>query len=306
MKPVTIVLMASLTALAAAALPSVAEHPTDRVADEVNSVEGLGFVNRPYDVLTPEERELNRTYLETQLVSSDTLLVLIERLRDPRTCYLVRHALIDLGTLVVTPLREVVRDTNNSFASRTEALRVLAELGDIESAALVEPEIVPIPLGYDRERVEFQRTYLRMTLHGMTEGERLNALIEMLTEPRKHRLAREALIEMGSPAVSNLIGVLERKEHPFVSRLDALWALKEIGDVRCLPAVVRVLEDPDETDHLRELAAYSLGEIGDRSAIPVLDRVIRTWRPGPDTGVYDVAETARDAVTKIRRRIQDQ
>ena len=141
-------------------------------------------------------------------------------------------------------------------------------------------------------------------MHGMTDRDRLNRLVEMLKDASKHRLAREALIEVGSAAVPSLIEVLRGKEHRSVSRLDALWALKEIGDARALPAIADVVEDSRETDHLRELAAYSLGEIGDQSAIPVLERVIRNWRAGPDTGVYDVGKTARDAVTKINRRMQ--
>lgn len=263
-----------------------------------------GFINRPLEELSSEDKALNRAYLEKEMkiTAKERILFLIDALKSPDTCYLSREILIDVGSPAIPYLREVVKDRNNRTIMRTEALKTLKGIGDTKAYELVEKEIEPIPLTYNPDDVEFQNIYLQMKLHGLGGAEKMDALIEMLRDKNKSRLAREALIKVGRPAVNRLIEVLQNKSNPFISRLDALWSLKEIKDTASLPYVIEVLNNPQETDQLRELAAYTLGEFRDERAISALEDNIEHWSPGPQTGTYNVRKTAIKALEKIRDR----
>jgi hypothetical protein len=260
------------------------------------------FVNKPVEQLTPEEKLINRSYIKEMIKTKgekEEISFLIKLLKNPKTCYLPREALVNIGIPAINYLRKVLKDKKNNYITRTEALKALRDIGDKKAYLLIEDEIKPISFVYRPEEYEFQRTYLQMKLEGLTEIEKIETLIEMLKDKNKSTLAREALIEIGTTTVPYLIDVLEDKKNPFISRLDALWSLKEIEDKRCIPTVIKILEDSTETDHLRELAAYTLGELREESAIPVLEKIIETWKPEPKTGIYNVAETAKKALEKI-------
>lgn len=83
----------------------------------------------------------------------------------------------------------------------------------------------------------------------------------------ERRMAREALIDIGAPAVPALARELES---PLASvRCEAAKALKDIGDAGAAPALVRALEDDDPS--VRRLAARGLVGLGHAALIPLLE-----------------------------------
>lgn len=261
------------------------------------------FINKLVEELSPEEKSINESYLERKIkeTKKDRLSLLIELLKNPEYLFLPRKALAEVGKHAIPPLRDVLTDKKNSIRTRTEALKALRDLSDKDAYILIDDQIKPIPPVYDREQAEFQNVYLEMKLQGLENTKKLNVLIEMLRDKNKTRLAREALIQIGKPAVPRLIAVLKEKENPFISRLDALWSLKEIKDVGSVHAVMEILKDTEETDQLRDLAAYTLGELGDEKAIPMLEEIVRDWKPGVETGPYNVGKSAEEALRKIKK-----
>jgi hypothetical protein len=89
--------------------------------------------------------------------------------------------------------------------------------------------------------------------------------------------AIEALGSLGAagrPAVPVLLPYLQLKlsQDDDDSRLPAIAALGSIGDPRAIPALVKVLDDPDDWRAVF-VAAESLGRLGASEALPALDRV---------------------------------
>ena len=83
----------------------------------------------------------------------------------------------------------------------------------------------------------------------------------------ERRLARQALIDIGAPAVPALSRELES---PLASvRCEAAKALKDIGDASAARALVRALEDDDPS--VRRLAARGLVGLGHAALIPLLE-----------------------------------
>ncbi|MBI4330038.1 MAG: HEAT repeat domain-containing protein [Chloroflexi bacterium] len=89
--------------------------------------------------------------------------------------------------------------------------------------------------------------------------------------------ARQALVDIGEPALDSLIKALSDKRKQV--RWEAAKALHDIGHLRAGPALVRALEDR-EFD-VRWLAAEGLIVLGRSGAIPLLGELVanadRSW-----------------------------
>ena len=83
----------------------------------------------------------------------------------------------------------------------------------------------------------------------------------------ERRIAREALIDIGGPAVPALVRELESSSAHV--RLEAAKALAEIGEARAAPALVRALEDGNAS--VRRTAARGLIGLGRGALIPLLE-----------------------------------
>ncbi len=197
-------------------------------------------------------------------------------------------------------------EDKNTFVVNMAA-DILRELGSKEA--------IPALKVQEYRSFNCQKARIKLELQGQNETKKLNLLIEMLKDENKSRLAREILIEIGTSAVSRLVEVLEDKDNPFISRIDALWSLKEIKDKRCVPLLIKILKDLSETDNLREFAAYTLGELRAKEAIPTLEEAIKMWdlkikktskiSPVPQRYIYDVGETAKESLKKIREKTDE-
>jgi len=87
----------------------------------------------------------------------------------------------------------------------------------------------------------------------------------------KHRSAREALVEIGRPAVPHLTkALLTGKDW---TRWESAKALGEIGDAEAVPALVEALRE--KSFDVRWLAAKGLINIGWRSITPLIESLIQ-------------------------------
>ena len=85
------------------------------------------------------------------------------------------------------------------------------------------------------------------------------------------RAAAEALVKIGTPAVSPLIQALgDRSENV---RAAAAWALGDLGDPQAIPALIQALGD--QSENVRWAAAWALGDLGDPQAVPPLIKALR-------------------------------
>jgi hypothetical protein len=85
---------------------------------------------------------------------------------------------------------------------------------------------------------------------------------------RQH--ARQALVEIGHPAVPALVTALESPQEQV--RWEAAKALSDIGAAEAAPSLVLALEDREFS--VRWLAAEGLVAIGHRSIVPVLEALV--------------------------------
>jgi HEAT repeat protein len=83
----------------------------------------------------------------------------------------------------------------------------------------------------------------------------------------ERRMAREALIDIGAPAVPALTRELESSRASV--RWEAATALSEIGDPSAAPALVQALEDDDAS--IRRVAARGLIGLGHAALMPLLE-----------------------------------
>ena len=97
--------------------------------------------------------------------------------------------------------------------------------------------------------------------------------------------ALNALVQIGKPAVSQLIDVLQSKEYNFVIRAAAATAIGKIGDPLEMPALVNALSDGEHD--VPEAAAEALVLFG-KPAIPLFDELVKY----PYTDAYRHAAVA--------------
>lgn len=67
--------------------------------------------------------------------------------------------------------------------------------------------------------------------------------------------------------------VSELKSPSAENRIDAAWALGELGDPRAVEYLINVLSDPDDT--VRYNVVKALGNLGDNKAVPYLTRALK-------------------------------
>jgi len=67
--------------------------------------------------------------------------------------------------------------------------------------------------------------------------------------------------------------VLELKSTSAENRIDAAWALGELGDQRAVEHLIKVLSDPDDT--VRYNVVKALGNLGDNKAVPYLSNALK-------------------------------
>ncbi len=82
--------------------------------------------------------------------------------------------------------------------------------------------------------------------------------------------ATQELRKIGKPAVLALTEALNE------GNIDAIRALRDIGDASSLSALIEALKDEDS--EVRWRAALALGKIGDKSAVPVLIKSLKDER----------------------------
>lgn len=127
----------------------------------------------------------------------------------------------------------------------------------------------------------------------------IKAFIIMLTDRdglvRKE--ARRALVDIGYPAVPELIRLLDDKRAQV--RWEAVNALSEIADPDAAPALVKRLED--KVFEVRWLAAKALINLGVVGLIPALQAIILTRKPNWlwDGVRHIVRELAKDDLAEL-------
>lgn len=67
--------------------------------------------------------------------------------------------------------------------------------------------------------------------------------------------------------------ISELKSPSVENRIDAAWALGELGDPRAVEYLIKVLSDPDDT--VRYNVVKALGNLGDHKAVPYLAKALK-------------------------------
>lgn len=247
---------------------------------------GPSFVNKPWQTLSKEEKEQNGSYLKNKLSTlndSETIEYLVSLLAEPKTCFLPEKALIDHGIAAVPRLREIARDVSRPVIVRAEILSILSELEDFGMIDVIneDPLLKKHLNAYDKVHgsplYEFQKHYLSLRIASLIqkkakETEKVETLVEMLEKGICDYLVRDEILASREVATDPLVRLLGNSKAPNISRVSALILLKEIADPKSGSAVVRILEDQNEDDQLRELAAITLGDIGSPNHVPVMQR----------------------------------
>jgi HEAT repeat protein len=116
------------------------------------------------------------------------------------------------------------------------------------------------------------RQYAAHLLGSAGEERAVPNLLQALHDPEKgvRNLAMQALVDLGTPAVDPLLGLLS--DHHWVIRYRGAEALGLIGDPRAVGPLVHLLSD--EKDHVRYMAAKGLGRIGGPEEIGSLIRAL--------------------------------
>lgn len=137
------------------------------------------------------------------------------------------------GAEVLEPLKE--RLSSPKAEVRWWAVRALAEIQDegvpgLLVKALADPD-------------QSVRWCAGLALRKRPSPEAIQALVSLLgdRDALTRRLAGDALLAIGSPAVPELLEVLQSGEYS--SRLEAVRALARIGDPRAIPALFEALDE---------------------------------------------------------------
>ena len=268
------------------------------------------FINKPVEKLTEEEKQLNGKYIGEILKHTnkeDSLNVLLEILKNPKTCYIARTSLISIGEKAINPLQEIVTEQKNNITLRSEALNVLLALNydkiisNIENDPIMDKRVTAYEASHSPDLIVFQRSYLHFKIKSMDKLEKTNFLIKLLKERKFVFLLRDEISKIGKDSIPQLQIILKDIKSPYPLRLDALFILKVIADKECINTVTDVLTDSEEKDQLRELAARILGEIGTQESISTLLKVSKEWK-FKEGSSYNLKKTAEDAVSSIKTR----
>ena len=266
------------------------------------------FVNKPWQTLTDDEREQNMAYVNNVTGKNQEIIdPLIALLTDPQTCFLPREALMRLGSDAVVILRQLVKEDARPLVVRSEALSILAELGDCKTAELLEkdPLIRKNITSYDEvhhsAKYIFQVQYVKLKLHGLSRNKKADVLTQLLKEECCVYVVMKELALLGKDATEFVVKILNSKEAPYLSRLTALNVITEIHDPKAAPFVMQVLQDRNEKDQLRALAANALGIMGDTGVIEMMQLAAEEWNPAGNTG-YDVRAAVEKAVKALREK----
>ncbi len=137
------------------------------------------------------------------------------------------------GPELVEPLRE--RLDNPEPEVRWWAVRALAEINDERVPGLLVKALA------DPDQGVSWCAGLALRNHPATEA--IPSLLVHLSDADAltRRLAGDALVATGSPAVPALLDVLQAGVHP--ARLEAIRALARIGDERAIPVLFAALDD---------------------------------------------------------------
>ncbi len=137
------------------------------------------------------------------------------------------------GPEVIDSLRQ--RLVNPEAEVRWWAVRALAEIHDERVPALLTR------LLSDPEKSVRWCAGLALRTHPSTQS--IPSLLPLLLDEDglTRRLAGDALIAIGSPAVPQLLDAMQKSVH--VARLEAVRALAKIADERSIPALFEALDD---------------------------------------------------------------
>ena len=218
---------------------------------------------------------------------------------DPSVRSAAVEALAALPPVDWSALRPLLLDPH-----REVALQVLRTMGEAHS--LTVDDLRPALASQDRT-LRLAAIHALGRLTGM-EAEQL--VLSQLAEPDLdiRRVAIESLADLRSGvAVPALIALL----HPGMERLiliNVIGALRRIGDVRAVPALIAATCYANPW--ARYDAAQALGELGDRQAISALQALLDdTLRPEERdangglraTTTYRICDQARMALEKLRQ-----
>jgi HEAT repeat protein len=114
-----------------------------------------------------------------------------------------------------------------------------------------------------------------MTQASAVDSKNIPALIAVLAgnDSLARQQAREALVNIGKPAVTPLMEVLAATASNFHVRWEAAKALSEFEDPEAAPVLVTALED--ESFGVRWLAAEGLISLGQHALAPLLEALVQ-------------------------------
>ena len=195
---------------------------------------------------------------------------LIENLKDKDSKVRKKsaEALGSIGDMrAVEPLIEALKDEDENV--RENAAKALGQIKDVKA---VEPLIVAL-----EDKDSGVRRYAAAALGNIGDAKAVESLIEALKvgdfyditwgnakfDEDAREAARDALVNIGEPAVESLIDVLKGEDSNI--KKYAAMALGQIGDLKALEPLIKALSD--EEDVVRFNAAQALINIGDSRAV---------------------------------------
>ncbi len=180
--------------------------------------------------------------------------------QEPSLRFVVSKALVELGPAAVPALIDALKDKNPTVVS--SAVEILAKIGDPRA-------VVPLSSLLKQHRTDDIGLAIISALGVLGGKEVAPALIEMLTfrDSQAHYAAAEALVNIGGPAVPNLIAVLDTPDTDMA--LVIIEILGQTGDIRAVSPIIGILQG-GRSDAVRMAAVRSLGRLGNPVAIPAL------------------------------------
>jgi HEAT repeat protein len=155
--------------------------------------------------------------------------------------------------------------------------------------ALGSDEVVEILISKLRDPNPNNRLYAIYALGKIRDPKKIRPLIEALDSAEIGWLSAKALIDIGEPAVEPLLEALFSADRNI--RLQATYALGEIGDHRAGRGLLKMFQDSDLV--VRNTAAESLIKLGDKTLVPVLTRELSNPDPKVRQRVLTVLSPTR-------------